>query len=214
MENRNYISKGTKRQRVGRSGRRGDEPRKNSSKPPQIPTSPSMTRTWRFSSTSATKQTIGCVDLCGIAGAVCSVANTTLQISSVGVKVHKVSIWTPPASQGASATCQIQWFSKDGDLVQEASDTSMSTSIPAHIVSKPPTGSQAWFQLGAAGNTLVMDITAPVGSIIDVHCTHVFLDGVIGSPYTVAAGALGVLYYLPLDGASDVFLPVSLVTTT
>ncbi len=60
-----------------------------------------------------------------------------------------------------------------------------------------------------------MNIVAPVGTIIDVLASHVLIDtGLAGFSYTVAAGTLGALYYLPLDGDSDAYIPVSLTTTT
>jgi hypothetical protein len=90
----------------------------------------------------------------------------------------------------------------------------MSVSRPACVSAKPTVGSLAWIPISAADGN-VMDIEAPVGSIIDLHVSHVFQDtGTAGTSFAVAAGTLGALYYLPLDGASDVFLPVGLTTTT
>jgi hypothetical protein len=58
-------------------------------------------------------------------------------------------------------------------------------------------------------------LTAPTGSIIDVDATCLLNDSTSATQaFTVAAGTLGVLYFLPLDGATDLFLPVSLLTTT
>jgi hypothetical protein len=86
--------------------------------------------------------------------------------------------------------------------------------VPAHVTSKPPVGSAASFWLGSASNTM-FTLVAPVGSVIDVHCTHVLFDTqAAADTLAVAAGTLGALYYMPLDGVSDVYLPVSLGTTT
>ncbi len=183
--------------------------------PPQIPSNVQIVHTYRFRSTSDTAQNISDVDLIGIAGAVCDVANTSLALLCNSVRVHRVSIWAPPASQGASSTCSVEWATDTGIRMVEVSDTTVSTARPAHVSSKPPAGSFAWFWIGTQAGTTVMRLNAPIGSIIDVHCTHVLLDTqAAGGSLAVAAGTLGALYYPPLDGVSDVYLPVSLGTTT
>ncbi len=144
----------------------------------------------------------------------CTVANTTLRYLATSVRVHRVSVWSPPASQGAAATCTLEWKTFQGDEYKEVSDSTLSVSRPAHISTKPPPGSLAWLPMGVSSSTC-FDLTAPVGSIIDVQCTHVLNDtAVAGSSYAVGAGSLGVVYYLPLDGGTDVYLPVGLNTTT
>ncbi len=184
--------------------------------PPQIPSNVSITRTWRFKSTGDAAQVISGADLAAMAGGICSVANTTLALLAFSCKVHRISIWSPPSAQGAVVTNRLEWYGPDGvDVYKEVSDSSMSVSRPAHLSARPPAGSLASFVVGPNTANAVLSITAPTGSIIDVHCTHVLYDNAAASAtYTVAAGTLGVLYYLPLDGASDVFLPVALNTTT
>lgn len=182
--------------------------------PPQLRTNVILKHRYRFTSTNASKQTIIDNDMVGIAGAVCSVANSTLSMIAASVKIHSVEIWSPPASQGAAATCSLEWLSTYSPTI-EVSDTSVSVSRPAHIKASPPPGSAASFWINPGGIQNIMNITAPVGSIIDVTCTHVLNDvGAAGQSYTVAAGTLGALYYLPLDGSSDVYVPTSLTTTT
>jgi hypothetical protein len=99
--------------------------------------------------------------------------------------------------------------------MKEISDTTMSVSTPAHISAKPPIGSYAYTWLSPSGSQFAFELTAPTGSIIDVHATYMLQDDqAAGTSYTVAAGTLGALYYLPLDGATDLYLPVGLGTTT
>ncbi len=71
---------------------------------------------------------------------------------------------------------------------------------------------QAWGEQASVG---VLNIVAPAGSTIDIDITH-WLEqtGTTSVFYTVGAGTLGILYYPPLDGDSDLFLPVGLPTTT
>jgi hypothetical protein len=182
--------------------------------PPQLRTNVIVKHRYRFTSTSATPQTIVDNDVVGIAGAVCSVANATLNLIAASVKIHSIEIWSPPASQGSAATCSVEWLSTFSPTI-EVSDTTVSVSEPAHIRASPPSGSAASFWINPASAQNIMKVMAPVGSIIDVKCTHLLIDeGTAGASYAVAAGTLGVLYYLPLDGASDVYLPTSLTTTT
>lgn len=182
--------------------------------PPQLRTNVTINHRYRFTSTNAASTSILDSDLLGIAGAVCSVANSTLRMIAASTKLHSVEVWTPPASQGAAATCSLQWASTTFSPTVEVSDTSVSVAEPAHIVATPPPGSASSFWMGAAGNA-VMTLVCPVGSIIDVTCTHLLMDtGAAGTAYTVAAGVLGALYFLPLDGDTDLYPPVSLTTTT
>jgi len=209
------------KQRSSRKGTRkgskipggGGQPRQRLN-PPQLSSNVRVSHTYRFRSTSGTTLSLTESDLISVAGGVCSVANATCSLIAGSVKVHRVSIWTPPASQGAVATCSLNWRSPTYQQTQEISDTTISVTTPARVSSRPPLGSAASFWLSPAGNAIV-DVTAPVGSIIDLHCTHVLQDNqAAGTAYSVAAGTLGVLYYFPLDGEGDAYLPVSLGTTT
>lgn len=202
------------KQRNASSGKSRGNSQSKKSQPPQIPSNVTITRTYRFKSTSATMQSITGAQILGVAGAVCTVANTTLRYLATSVRVHRVSVWSPPSAQGAEATCTLEWKTYQGDEYKEVSDSSMSVARPAHISSKPPQGSLCWLPMGVSSGTC-LDLTAPVGSIIDVHCTHVLNDtATAGSSYAVGAASLGVIYYLPLDGSTDVFTPVGLQTTT
>jgi hypothetical protein len=181
--------------------------------PPPLVTRVQITRTFRFLSSSATQQSITQTDLLGVCGAVCTVANTTLSIIATAVKLHRISIWSPPASQGAAATCGVEWATPSYNAGPETNDTTLSVATPAHVSLTPPVNSAANFWL-APGTDNIMVVTAPPGSIIDVHATWVLAEGTPGPDYTVAAGTLKTVYYCPLDGASDIYLPVGLVTTT
>ncbi len=184
--------------------------------PPQLRTNVIVKHRYRFrSNVDGNATVITDSDLVGIAGAVCRTANSVLSYIAASCKVHSVEVWTPPASQGAAATCSLEWSSTDPAPFEEVSDTTVSVSEPAHIKAVPPQGSSASFWLSPSGSKNIMTITAPVGSIIDVKCTHVLLDtGAEGGTASVASAALGALYYLPLDGTSDKYVPVSLTTTT
>jgi hypothetical protein len=56
---------------------------------------------------------------------------------------------------------------------------------------------------------------APTGSIIDVTLSFVLADtGLASTAISAATAVIGTLYYFPLDGTTDKYLPVSLNTTT
>lgn len=189
-------------------------PAKLSAQPPAINSNVLVAHTYRFRSTSDTATTITQDNLLALSGVLCYVTNTACTMLSNSVRVKSISIWTPPASQGAAATCSVNWHSENFVSSFERSDTTVSTSQPAKLRTKPPVGSAAYFLL-STGTDTIFTITAPTGSIIDVHCVHVLNDTqTIGPTYLVGAGTLGVLYYPPLDGTGDKFLPVSLGTTT
>ena len=91
----------------------------------------------------------------------------------------------------------------------------MSRAIPDHVVGSPPRGSEASLWAVSGTGLDMFTLTAPIASIIDVDITFVLNDtGSAGSTYSVASGVVGVLYYLPLDGTSDAYVPVSLNWTT
>ena len=195
-------------------GRKTNKQRGGRQQPPQLPTNVRVRHTFRFRSTSATATVITDTNLVDMCGGIGIIANTAIAQLALSAKLHSVSVWTPPASQGASATCSVEWASSSYSPQLEVSDTTISTAIPAHIRATPPPGSAAAFWMGQGGNAM-FTLTAPTASIIDVDVSFLLNDsGAAASNYTAAAVTLGVLYYLPLDGATDRFLPVSLVTTT
>ncbi len=188
---------------------------KNAAQPPQLSTNVVLRHRFRFKSSVDTAVAITDRNLNQIFGAMCTVANTTLKGIVNAVKLHSVEVWTPPASQGAAATVSLQWNSGAFAPDVEVSDTTISTAMPAHIKTSPPPGSSASFWMGESAANTMFTLTAPTGSIIDVDVTGVLADTQAAlTSYTVAAGTLGAFYYLPLDGATDGYLPVSLGTTT
>lgn len=207
------------RRQLSRNKGRGVRRRKSNSpksrtQPPQIESVVSVTRTFRFRSTAGTASTISALNLCQAFGGIGTVTNTTIATLASAVKLHRISIWTPPASQGAVATCSVKWISATGGFTSELSDTSMSTAIPAHVSGRPPAGSRPSFQVASTSDPM-FEIVAPTGSVIDVHATWMIRDqSNTSDTYAAATVTLGQIYWLPLDGTADLYLPVSLATTT
>jgi hypothetical protein len=70
----------------------------------------------------------------------------------------------------------------------------------------------ASWQQRSAGT--IFRLACPIGAVIQVDLALIFNDGVTGAYQTVTVGSPGAVYGMPLDGTTDVLLPVGLVTTT
>lgn len=153
---------------------------------------------------------------------------TTANVSYTQVarsfRIHRISIWTPPRQGNPAASlgqfsgqsCAIEWNSLDNIPSKRVADRSVSPSVPAYVSSKPPVGSAAYqWQDGATGGN-ICTILAPVGSIIDVHATHVFwMSGTSGGVVAANPVVVGAYYYPPLDGSGTVrYLPADGLPTT
>lgn len=169
---------------------------------------------YRFTSTSGTATALTPTSILLAAGSVGTVTNTTVVSLATSVRISNITIWTPPASQGATATCAIDWIGSANAPNREVSDTTVSVSVPARVSSAPPPNSLASFWQTSSASTLCV-LTAPTGSVIDVQMTLILSDtdqvqGTVG----VATAVIGALYYMSLDpNATHRFVPVSLVTT-
>ena len=208
-----------KNSRTQAKNTRSQRGRSNAINPPSIRSNVTYNHRYRFVSTSGSATTVDASALLTSCGAVCYDADAFCASITKTARIRRVSIWSPVASQGTSSTCSVTWTADDNEVgasTLEISDSSVSTSHPAHISCAPPPRSLAswWFQVHA-GN--LFTIVAPTGSIVDVELDQVLCDqGSIADVATiaVAAGVLGSLYYFPLDGTTDIFTPVSLNTTT
>lgn len=188
----------------------------SSAHPPMIRSNITLSHTYRFTSTSGTATALTVGSLFGAAGTMCTVANSQVQTFYNSVKVREISIWSPPASQGAISTCSVEWLGGANSNTVEVSDSSNSVSRPARISSKPPRGSLAsfWNTTSSGANT-ICTLVAPTGSIIDVVLDLILSDDdLVNFVIVIAAGALGNIYYLSLDpNATHRYVPVSLTTT-
>jgi len=173
-----------------------------------------LSHRFRFVSTSGTATSITPTSLLGAAGTIGTVVNSTVVPMMESIKIREVSIWTPPASQGAAATCSILWVGIANQANnQEVSDTSVSVATPAHVKSRPPRNSLASFWQQAS-TTSLFTITAPSGSIIDVTLDMIVGDDENNINISVTTNYVGATYFLALDGPSTHrFTPVSLTTT-
>lgn len=198
--------------------RRSAAPRRDvSAHPPQLSSNVRVSHTYRFTSTSGNPTAISTADLLGAAGVIAATTTTAYSVFD-SVKVTKVSIWAPPASQGTASTCSVEWVGPTTLSTSvsnfEISDTSNSVSRPAHVSGSPPKQSLAsfWNQSSTAG---VFTLVAPTGSIVDVSLMLIFSDDEFSASSISLTGpaSVGAVYYLALDGpGANTFKPVSLTT--
>jgi hypothetical protein len=170
---------------------------------------------YRFTSTSGTFTGITPTSLLCAMGTMGTAVNTSVQSFFASCKVNQIEIWSPPASQGSSVTCSVNFAGYANAPNREYSDTSVSVSTPAHLVCSPPPQSLASFWQTAGTNT-VFQISAPTGSIIDIWVFGILQDSDDTYAFTlVAAAVVGNVYYLSLDpNATHRYVPVALTTTT
>lgn len=184
--------------------------------PRQFRANPEISHQYRFTSTAGTAKTITGLLLggaCGVSARTAILGDLMFQM----VKVKRVEIWSPPASQGAAVTCSILWPISNSSQPREVSDTTVSTARPAHVVSSPPPLSLASFWTSASSGTNLFTLVAPSGSVIDVWVSLVLGDGPNGGAGTVTlvGATIGGQYYCSLDSgtaAGSIYLPVSLTT--
>jgi hypothetical protein len=108
----------------------------------------------------------------------------------------------------------VEWFGFGNSPSLEVSDTTLSVSRNAHIVTTPPRQSLCSFWQKATGTGL-FSLVLPAGSIMDIDMDLILQDNDALYTVPVTTAVLGNVYYLALDHqVSDLIIPVSLHTTT
>lgn len=195
-----------------RRGKARPKTSKQSNCPMQIKSNVEFRHRYRFVSTSGTATAVTPTSLLAAAG---STGLTVVAVATLcsSVKVNRIEILTPPASQGANATCSVEWTGFNNSPDREFSDTTISVATPARVSCSPPPQSLASFWQ-VPGNTTLFTVVAPTGSIIDVILSLILADGSNNAAVSVATAVVGNIYYLSLDpNATHRYTPVSLTTT-
>jgi len=205
-----------KRARTSRGGRRNGQNSTNSLH--SIPAfKPNLTfnHKFRFNCTAAVSSDITNSNLMATFGTICTVLNTSGVALAESFKLKRVKIWTPPPTQGSSATCSVEWSTFASAALynssMQTSDTSINPSSPAYVSVAPPKGSNASFWQ-TAGTTVLFHITAPIGSIIEIDVLVVLVDDNndrLGITYTSGAATLGNFYYIDLVATSAVAISLT-----
>jgi len=135
------------------------------------------------------------------------------------VKVKRIEVFSPPAAQGSSVTCSILFPATNQSQAREVTDTSVSVSMPAHIVATPPPMSLCSFWNNGNSATTYFTLVAPPGSIIDLTLGLVLEDGngqaSLANTAVLVGATVGGVYYCSLDSstsAGSIYKPVGLTS--
>lgn len=171
----------------------------------------SLTKKFRFQTTSAATTSVLIKDLGDLW---CVAVNTTSAVQLAEyVRVRKIEMWGPMASSLSPVTVTIDWvgsttagtFGKSTRI----SDTSIGSSEPAHVKSRPPEDSQISEWLSAANTAVICSLTYPIGTIIDLTYDIVIRDDASTLIVTgaVAGATIGANYVRSLASSSTATLP-------
>jgi len=171
---------------------------------------------YRFQAASA--QTADVVNSTSLCDLLCMATGTTEAYEIArAVKVRKIEIWGPMASNLTPVTVSVEWAASGSAPVAGPSniisDTSMGSARCAHVVSTPPTQSACAFWQVASGEAL-FTLAYPTGSVIDLHLSQVLFDGETPVAVTtgVAGATVGQVYCRALDSVTpgqNALVPVS-----
>ncbi len=186
--------------------------------PPQISSNVRMTHRFRFIASGAvSNKTIDSDGMLAIAGGIGTVTNSTITLCYESVRLKKVEVWAPPATQGSAATVSVEWLGQSSPSI-EISDTTISVSHNAHVVGSPPKSSLASFWQVVSSPQNLFILNCPTGSVVDVEAEYLFVDRstAAGSVPGLTTVVIGHVYFLALDhvAGTDLLVPVSLNTTT
>ncbi len=182
--------------------------------PSQFQSNIALNHRYRFTASSTVSNvTVSVSTLLGAVGVVATSATTGASIME-SVKVNRIEVWSPPPSQGSAATCSILYPITNQAPSIEVSDTSISVSYPAHVVSVPPARSLCSFWNNANESSDLFTLSCPSGSIVDVWVSLILGDGNTNFVTATLVGAnTGTVYYTCLDSltnSSGKLKPVSL----
>jgi hypothetical protein len=137
-----------------------------------------------------------------------------------GVKINRIEIRCPGAAVAAgsdttSLTTSLEWTSTYGPS-SEQSDSGTPLHPPLLMTSPPPQSlASFWSLTGSNESDVLMLLTVPTQSIVDLWVDVVLMDGQTPVAVTLATSSTdGQVYALAMDGhTSNVLVPVSYSTT-
>jgi len=177
--------------------------------PPQFQPTFTVKKKLRFQAKAASTGT-GSLLLARDFGDLWCVATTTTSASQLAefFRVKKIEMWGPMSASLVPVTVSVDWpgstlagvFGKSNRV----SDTSMGSTEPAHLVTRPPPGSQIAEWLSASSAAAICSLVYPLGTIIDMTYEIVVRDDATSQPVlAVVAGAIvGANYIRSLDNTS------------
>jgi len=162
----------------------------------------------RFASTGANSVTIKASDL-GDLWMTTPTAATGFQIANF-VRVRKLELWTSPVAASTPVFASIEWAGTVLGLMGKSvihTDTHMGADTPAHVVSRPPPGSQVAQWFAAQGTTPIVTLdsggAAAGPCVLDLTIEFVVRDdGTAVAVSSAPAGAtVGATYVRALDSS-------------
>lgn len=130
-------------------------------------------------------------------------------------RIRRVEMWGPAAASSfATVSISLPGSVYVGGESKTISDSTLGPDRPAHICVQPPVGSLAynWMNDGAAD--VVMNISCPLNTIIDVDIEYVMRNSEVQVAVTgaVAGATVGRVYSRTLNsGGLANFIPVALI---
>lgn len=165
----------------------------------------SLRKTFRFSNgvNGITAQPVTVGDLLGLVGTATSATGVTSNLAAV--KIQRITIRTPSTSQSNNAP-SLQWlgsFYSDPRIMNEGA---LGSAFPTVLSEAPPPASDAamWIEKAQGSSTIIVSVTAPQGSVIDLDCIIKFANAAnvtLQSPLTYVSSGLttGYTYFGCLD---------------
>lgn len=120
------------------------------------------------------------------------------------IKIKSIEVWTMSQTLNMPATCSVQFFggtTNPGSSSRVYTDTSLGSTLPAHVRASPAPGSAAYLWQTTSSSTNLFEVNTYGYSIIDID----FEYNLSSESYSQAAGAAlvgataGVLYGRGLD---------------
>jgi len=199
---------------------RGPRPRNQKPtipKPDQFVPTVAVNHRFRFVATAARAADTLTVKSLGDLHCVAATATTAFQLAHF-IKIKKIEVWGPPAGTSTTATVSVDWQAPNAGSFGTSgrvSDTSMGSTECAHVVTRPPKGSQiAQWQEASSTNGLCV-LAYPLGTIIDVTYSYMMRDDATVQAVTTApvGATAGANYVRALNSPVDANLvPVSYAT--
>jgi hypothetical protein len=149
---------------------------------------------FRYAATAAQNVNLNSVRLSAMVGAVATTSSTAALICDF-VRIKKVEVRAPVASDGTSASVSLTWRAGPNQLPSEITDSTLSTARNAFVSTKPPKDSLASFWSSVVSATALLDIECPTGSIIDVIIEYQLCDGTTANQVASSGLTVGKLYF-------------------
>lgn len=168
---------------------------------------------FRFEAASSSTVSASFNDIFGALGGIVVVANSNFKPWASSYRIKSITAW-PPSGSSASLSWNIGTSGQQRDQ-ETCQDVPTGVTSTKPIVFRPPKHTLAgdWV-LGTASNTNHFTMIVTAGTIIDLHVQFTLSNQVQAGSLSISTGTLGLVYYLPLDGAgSNIIQQIHLPTT-